>query len=106
LPSYREGFGMTIIESAACGIPTVASKIYGITDAVTDGRTGLLYPVGSVEGLTENLLKLINNDKLRKTLGCNARTRALEFFPCERITFEMISLYGSLIDRYQNERFG
>src|SRR5665647_2361399 len=36
LPSYREGFGMTIIEAAACGVPTVASRIYGITDTVED----------------------------------------------------------------------
>ena len=46
LPSYREGFGMMIIEAAACGVLAVASRIYGITDAVDDGKAGLLFPAG------------------------------------------------------------
>ena len=58
LPSYREGFGMTIIEAAACGVPAVASRIYGVTDAVVDGKTGLLFPAGDVISLTRTLLKL------------------------------------------------
>ena len=37
LPSYREGFGMAALEAGACALPTVASKIYGLTDAVGSG---------------------------------------------------------------------
>ena len=42
LPSHREGFGSVIIEAAAAGVPAVASRIYGITDAVIEGETGFL----------------------------------------------------------------
>ncbi len=42
LPSHREGFGSTVIEAAATGIPAIASRIYGLTDAVQDGETGYL----------------------------------------------------------------
>jgi glycosyltransferase involved in cell wall biosynthesis len=96
LPSYREGFGMTIIEAAASGVPAVASRIYGITDAVADGKTGLLYPAGDVTALTQALLRLIADNELRQKMGNAARTRALEFFASEKITREMVKLYDSL----------
>ena len=38
LPSYREGFGSSIIEAAACSVPSLASQIYGLTDSVIEGE--------------------------------------------------------------------
>lgn len=93
LPSYREGFGTTIIEAAACALPTVASRIYGITDAVSDGRTGLLFPAGDVAGLTRSLSRMISEKDLRQQMGHAARARALELFSSEKITYEMVMLY-------------
>lgn len=97
LPSYREGFGMTIIEAAACGVPTVASCIYGITDAVEDGKTGLLFSAGDVAGLTQCLLKLIDDQYLRQEMGDAARVRALKLFPSHKITEGMLALYNKLL---------
>lgn len=99
LPSYREGFGMTIIEAAACGVPAVASRIYGITDAVEEGKTGLLFPAGDVAALTQALLKLIADRDLRQQMGAAARVRALELFPSQKITGEMLAFYGELLGR-------
>jgi len=96
LPSYREGFGMTIIEAAACGVPAVASRIYGITDAVEDGKTGFLFAVGDVNALVQSLLKLILEQDLRQEMGNAARVRAQELFSSEWITCEMVMLYGRL----------
>jgi glycosyltransferase involved in cell wall biosynthesis len=96
LPSYREGFGMTIIEASACGVPAVASRIYGITDAVADGKTGLLYPAGDVPALTQALLRLIVGDELRQQMGNAARERALAMFSSESIAREMVALYDML----------
>jgi glycosyltransferase involved in cell wall biosynthesis len=97
LPSYREGFGMTIIEAASCGIPTVGSRIYGITDAVADGKTGLLFPAGDVLALTNTLLILIDDNELRRQMGNDARVRAIELFSSDRITGEMLLLYDNLL---------
>jgi len=99
LPSYREGFGQVIIEAAASGVPTVASRIYGITDAVEDGRTGLLFPVGDVSALVQALLKLIGDDELRRQMGAAASARALALFSSEKNTKEMLALYGELLCR-------
>jgi glycosyltransferase involved in cell wall biosynthesis len=100
LPSYREGFNTTIIEAAACGLPTVASRIYGITDAVVDGETGLLFSAGDVDGLIQSLLKLLEYSDFRQQIGEAARVRALEFFSSENITREIIMLYNSLADKH------
>lgn len=99
LPSYREGFGQVIIEAAASGVPTVASRIYGITDAVDDGRTGLLFPAGDVSALAQALLKLIVDDELRRRMGEAARARALSLFSSEKNTAEMLELYDKLLGR-------
>lgn len=97
LPSYREGFGQVIIEAAASGMPTVASRIYGIVDAVEDGKTGLLFSAGDVAALTQALLRLIEDRGLRQRMGEAAKMRALAVFPSEKITHEMLALYGELL---------
>lgn len=100
LPSYREGLPMTILESAACGVPTVASRIYGITDAVEEGKTGLLFSAGDVAGLKQSLLTLIDDPLLRQNLGEKARLRALELFPSHKITEGMLALYSELLVKH------
>jgi glycosyltransferase involved in cell wall biosynthesis len=99
LPSYREGFGQVIIEAAATGVPAVATKIYGITDAVSDQETGILYPTGDISALTRELLNLIENIDFRHELGRLAQARALSEFSKKQISAEMISLYSQLLER-------
>ncbi len=100
LPSYREGFGQVIIEAGASGVPSVASRIYGVTDAVEDGKTGLLFPAGDVAAFTQALLKLIGGREMRQQMGEAARVRALELFPSQKITKEMLALYGKLLGQH------
>ena len=98
LPSYREGFGSVIIESAACGIPSIGSNIYGLTDAILSGKTGLLVSARSSKLLEEAMVKLIKNDTLRRKMGKVARKRATEFFSQEIITSTIVELYGDLVE--------
>lgn len=103
LPSYREGFGQVIIEAAACNVPTVASRIYGIIDAVEDGKTGLLFTAGDVVGLKQSLLKLIDEPYLRQEMGKAAQARALDLFPSHKITEGMLELYDALLTECQDK---
>lgn len=98
LPSYREGFGQVIIEAGASGVPTVASRIYGITDAVEDGKTGILFSAGDITALTQALLKLIVNRDLRQQMGEAAQVRAQELFSSQKITEGMCAFYSELLD--------
>jgi len=98
LPSYREGFGSVIIEAASCELPSIGSNIYGLSDAIIDGETGLLVPVRSIKFLESAMLKLIDNDLLRKNMGAAARQRVASHFSQEMITKEILQLYKRLIN--------
>ncbi|MGE0496648.1 MAG: glycosyltransferase [Ramlibacter sp.] len=96
LPSYREGFGSTLIEAAAIGMPSIASRIYGVTDAVVDGETGLLHTAGNVEELSALMGRLLADDPLRDRLGSNGRRRAVNQFSQERLTAAMARFYKGI----------
>lgn len=93
LPSYREGFGTVIIEAAAAGLPTIASRIYGVTDAIEDGRTGLLHTVRDVAQMRDLMLRLIDDPALRDQLGEAAYERAVTRFPKQRLVQAMLDYY-------------
>ena len=97
LPSYREGFGSVVIEAAASGVPAVASRIYGLSDAVVDGETGLLHPPRDVDALYAALQRLYDDPALRDTMARNARDRAVAEFSKERVTAGLLDYYAQLL---------
>jgi glycosyltransferase involved in cell wall biosynthesis len=101
LPSYREGFGLVLIEAGAVGLPVVASRIYGITDAVIEGETGLLHQPGDVADLVEKLEVLVGNPSLRNALGVAGRRRAQAAFSADLVTTEMANFLQRMFDERQ-----
>lgn len=97
LPSYREGFGTVVIEAAAMSIPTVATNIYGLTDAVDDGETGLLVPPQDAKALANCLLRLLNDKQLRTTMGAAARLRAIRLFDSKNVNLLLAAEYLALL---------
>ena len=97
IPSYREGFGTVVIEAAAMGVPSVGTKIYGLTDAIVDGETGLLVEPKNVIELTQALRKLIDDEPLRKRLGENAKQRALKEFDSKHCGELLVREYEELL---------
>ena len=59
-----------MIEASALKLPVVASKIYGIEDAVLDNVTGLLFKVGNLDDLVKTIIRLLEDNQLCKNLGC------------------------------------
>jgi glycosyltransferase involved in cell wall biosynthesis len=99
LPSYREGFGTTILEAAAAGVPTIGSRIYGITDAIVEGETGLLFDAGNTRQLAQSLRTLGGDASLRACMGAKARERAVRDFSSAVVTSALLELYGQLLAR-------
>lgn len=69
LPSFYEGLPLTILEAMASGLPSVASQVGGIVDAVENGVNGLLVPSGNAMKLAEALSLLLQDKELRKRMG-------------------------------------
>lgn len=96
LPSHREGFGMVAIEAAAVSLPAVASRIYGITDAVVDGVTGYLHAPGDVHEIVVALVRLVEDATLRRKMGNEARERACRDFSQQAITRGLKAFYEKI----------
>jgi glycosyltransferase involved in cell wall biosynthesis len=96
LPSYREGFGMTIIEAGSVGIPSIGTRIYGITDAIEEGATGFLYAPRDISELTERMLKMIEKPDMRNEMGIKARERVIKLYSKELVTSAFVGFYDSV----------
>ncbi|MEQ1599430.1 MAG: glycosyltransferase [Methylotenera sp.] len=94
LPSYREGFGSVVIEGAAVGIPAIASRIYGLTDAIVEGETGLLHEPHDVNAIKSCMEKAMDNQILRLQLGKQAQARAI-------VDFDSILVIQAWVDFYR-----
>jgi lipopolysaccharide/colanic/teichoic acid biosynthesis glycosyltransferase/glycosyltransferase involved in cell wall biosynthesis len=88
-PSHREGFPNAPLEAAAAAVPTVGFAATGTVDAVVDGVTGRLAPVGDVEAFGAALVEYLEDDELRGRHGAAARRRVVEEFAPERVWGEL-----------------
>ncbi len=95
LPSYREGFGMAALEAGACALPTVASKIYGLTDAV-GFNSGLFHNPGDIIGIENAILKLVEDKNLRLKMGAKGRERTKNLFEKSYVTNEFVKYIKTL----------
>ena len=96
LPSYREGFGVVIIQAASAGIPSIGSRIYGITDTIEDGNTGLLFKAGDSCDLALKMKQFLDTPETIKRMGKEARKRTLKLYAKEMVTTAMLDYYKEI----------
>jgi glycosyltransferase involved in cell wall biosynthesis len=96
-PSLSEGFGLSILEAMAAGLPVVATMVGGIPEIVIDGATGILVPPANAEALAESISALAGDPARRATMGDNGRIRAQEDFSLEESTRSICLEYDRLL---------
>jgi phosphatidylinositol alpha-1,6-mannosyltransferase len=89
-----EGFGISLVEASACGIPVVAARSGGIPDAVREGETGLLVDGERPDQVAEAVRLLLRNSELARRLGAGGRRAVETFYNWDRVTSEMIRIGG------------
>ena len=93
LPSYREGFGTSVIEAASMGLPAICTRIPGLVDAVVDGETGILIKKGNQSELESAIIAFIDNPEMTCIMGRKAKIRAQSCFQYEPIANQLIKEY-------------
>lgn len=96
-PSHREGFPNVPLEAAAAGVPVVGFRATGTSDAVADGETGRLVPLGDAPALAEALLGYLGDPALAAAHGAAGQQRAREDFAPERVWQALADEYHAML---------
>ena len=97
LPSYREGFGMSVLEASCMKLPVICSDTYGMADTFVDGVTGLKCKVKDDATLFDCMKKLYGDKNLRETMGRAGRARVEELFPKQLVTNAWLQFYKDTV---------
>ena len=97
LPTWREGFGSSVIEAQALELPVITSDAYGVVDASVEGVTGLRCHVNDPEGLYQCMKTYYHDADLRKAHGAAGRKRVEETFDNKLVSQAWVEFYEELL---------
>jgi len=97
LPTWREGFGVSVLEAQALGLPVITSDAYGVVDASVEGVTGFRCKVNDPEGLYKCMKNYYDNAEMRKAHGLAGRKRVEEHFSNDRVSGAWLEIYKEML---------
>ena len=96
-PARWEGFGLTPLEAAACGVPTVAARVGAYETLIRDGETGSLVAREDVDALTDALARWLDDDAARQAAGQAARAHVAQNHAIEGEARAIVEVYRRLL---------
>lgn len=96
VPSVFEGFGLTVIESLACGTPVIATNVDGIRSIIKNNKNGILVEYGNKKELAGQVVRLLNNPSLRKEFSIEGLKTIKEKFDWDEITLKTLKVYKNV----------
>jgi D-inositol-3-phosphate glycosyltransferase len=94
---WYEPFGITPLESMACGTPVIGSNVGGIKYSVVDGKTGFLVPPKDPSALAAKVGFLLSNEDLLKRMSAYALSRVNALFTWKKVANMLSSIYEELL---------
>ena len=104
LPSFREAFGVAILEALSCATPVVATNIPGIRDAVINHKNGLLVSENNPSELAASIQYLLDNKPLRNQFGKEGRKTVLENFSYKTAINTLCNIYKDLSQNHTSPK--
>lgn len=96
LPTWREGFGMSVIEAQALGLPVITTDAYGVCDTSVVNETGLRCKVGDPDTLYQCMTTLYSNSEMRKQFGTAGRERVEKLFDSNIVSKAWADFYHKI----------
>jgi glycosyltransferase involved in cell wall biosynthesis len=97
LPSYREGFPLSLLEAMVAGVPIVATAVGGVPDVVLHEQHALLIPPRDVAELASALGRMLDDADLAARLAAAAQQRALVKYTPEALAKRVGDLYREVL---------
>lgn len=99
LTSHNEGTPVSLIEAQAASRPLVSTRVGGVADVVLDGETGFITPPGQATPFAEALVKLAEDEALRKDFGTRGRNHVAQLYSYQRLVGDMKAYYKRLLEK-------
>lgn len=99
LSSVSEGFSNAILEYMACGLPVIATAVGGNREAILDGQTGYIVSERAAEAFAKPIVRLLQNEDLRRQMASNSLRRARELFSMDGFVDRLEQYYEQLAGR-------
>lgn len=96
LPSYREGFGMVLIEAGAMGLPCITTNITGCNEIIIPRENGAIVEPRDEEALYKEMKKWVENPDIVKTMAAKSRKMVEDRYECHKVWEEYYKFYKSL----------
>jgi N-acetyl-alpha-D-glucosaminyl L-malate synthase BshA len=97
MPSELESFGLAALEAMACKVPSIATRVGGVPELIDDGVTGLLYPVGDIEGMSLGALGLLKDRERLNAMREAGRKTAQKRFCSSLVVPHYVRYYESVL---------
>lgn len=98
LPSRMEGLPNALLEAMACGLPTIASSLPGVSEVIEHDSNGLLVPPDASAALPNAILHLLDHPEIAQKLGSAAHQTIMERYSLDAIANHYVHLYTSLAE--------
>jgi glycosyltransferase involved in cell wall biosynthesis len=103
LPSRWEGLPIVLLEAMANGIPVVSTPVGGIPELLKNGKDSILVEPDNPKALAEAILKLLQNENLRKNMINNAFEKVKKEYSIENYTFKLLNFYKEVLNERRSK---
>ena len=97
-PSYREGFGLSLMEAAAMNVPAISSNITGCNEIIEDGYNGRLIASKSTDELKNAMEEFVLNPQLIKQMSGVSRQYVIDKYEQKQLWDKAIQAYKKIVN--------